>query len=207
MKRLKTPAGCLAILMLLLDITLVFFLPEVIAVQWNQDGVSNTASRWMIFVFPLLAGFFALYRGNGTAKSSEKIRLALIMVLFGCQAAILCNALGLINLCAMDFRFAEMVVLLVAGGLLIFFGNRLPKYVKNYYCGVKASVAYATDDLWTKTQRFAGKVWVLSGIVLMLLAFFPVPQTAGVVLVVLLLVIYLPRGYSRRLYEKHLSRK
>ena len=72
MKRLKTPAGCLAILMLLLDITLVFFLPEVIAVQWNQDGVSNTASRWMIFVFPLLAGFFCPVPGEWHGKILRK---------------------------------------------------------------------------------------------------------------------------------------
>ena len=202
MKQFRLLAGILVLLMLFSDLACFFFLPMEIAVQWDEGGISNTASRWMIFVFPLFSAFFALYPKNN-ARNSQWIRLIFILVLFGCEWMVLLNGLGFLNLATMDFRFVRAVLFLAVGGLLIFFGNRLPKYTKKFYTGVKTPWAYANDDLWMKTQRFAGKIWVVSGIVVILLLFVPFFKAVdAVVLFVLLVAFYLPRIYSKKLWEQ-----
>lgn len=196
----------LVALMLLLACTALFFLPETIAVQWNNGEVSGTASKWLLFVFPVFAGILAASQAGSKSKVSDRVCLAIILVLFGVQAVILSNALGVIDMCRVDFQLIQRVVLLLLGGVFVFFGNRLPKYAMNYYTGIKAPMAYSSDDLWTKTQRFAGKLWVLTGVAVLLLAMIPWEGVSVVVFLIVVLTAYLPRIYCKRMYENFQNR-
>lgn len=194
---------------LMLVVACVFFpwLPDEIAVQWNNGAVSNTAGRWIVFALPALtAAIIGLHTLQiGKTETERKFQHWFLMVpilLFGVQAVILSNAMGYIDLCSVDFWFAQTVALLLAGGLLLLFGNSLPKLAKNYYCGVKTPWAYASDDLWTKTQRFSAKLWCAAGILIMLLSFIRWNGISAVVVGIVLLIFVLPRVYSQRLYAK-----
>lgn len=189
-------------LMLAFACVSLFFLPDTLAVQWNAGEVSGTATKWMILVFPAMAGLLTASQTGGRSRASGWICLVVILLLFGAQAVIVWNALNLVDLRNVDFRFIQMIVLLLTGAALVFFGNRLPKYAKNYYIGVKAAAAYFSEDLWTKTQRFAGKLWVISGIIIMLLSVIPWDGISTIVILMILLTAYLPRIYCGREYEK-----
>lgn len=38
--------------MLIVAIVSLFYLPSEIAVQWNESGISNTASKFLVLIFP-----------------------------------------------------------------------------------------------------------------------------------------------------------
>lgn len=90
---------------------------------------------------------------------------------------------------------------IILGCLLVFFGNRLPKTARNYYVGVKAPWAFENDDVWTKTQRFAAKVWVIAGLLLVVLSFAPGCIQSAAVFAAILAIVILPRIYSKRVFE------
>lgn len=183
------------------------FLPDQIAIQWNGHGVTNTAPRIFIFFFPFLAAVLLIYHQHRVqnienSPNLDYIPLLLCLLFFGGQLLIAANAIGILPLSEGIPSLAQTILMMFLGGVLIFFGNRMPKIPKNFYCGVKASWAYASDDLWTKTQRFAGKVWLIAGICLMLMALVPWDIKPIAIPIVILVTFLVPRFYSQHLYAK-----
>lgn len=198
----------LTILTLLIAGVSVFFLPEEIAVQWNQDGISGTASRYLVFIFPALE-LLVLFLQSSKPEVPENadlqqksVGIAIPLLLLGAQCVIVCNGLGLINILSVDLQFFQSIALLIVGSVIAYWGNKLPKFTRNLVCGVKTPYAYANDDTWTKTQRFAGKIWFGSGLALILLSLFPWAGVTAIALVIIILMVLLPRLYSRQIYQK-----
>lgn len=169
MKKINKAAWLVSACMLIIAAVSVFFLPGELAIQWNEAGISNTASKWVLLLFPALAALCIVLHviqgskqeGNG---ADSLWYFAGILVLFAAEVVIICNGLRLIEITKADSRLVTRSVAIILGCLLVYFGNRLPKTARNYYVGVKAPWAFENDDIWTKTQRFAAKVWVISGI-------------------------------------------
>ena len=206
MKKINKAAWLVSACMLIIAAVSVFFLPGELAIQWNEAGISNTASKWVLLLFPALAALCIVLHviqgskqeGNG---ADSLWYFAGILVLFAAEVVIICNGLRLIEITKADSRLVTRSVAIILGCLLVYFGNRLPKTARNYYVGVKAPWAFENDDIWTKTQRFAAKVWVISGIALVLLSFTPGYIQSCAVAAVVLAIVLLPRIYSRRVYE------
>lgn len=207
MKRILVLSWILTVLMLIVGAAFFPWLPDEIAIQWNNGAVSNTAGRWIVFALPALtAAIIGLHiLQTGKTESERKFQrwfLIVPILLFSVQAVVISNAMGYIDLSSADFWLAQTIALLLVGGLLLLFGNALPKLAKSYYCGVKAPWAYESNDLWTKTQRFAAKLWCAAGILIMLLSFIRWNGISAVVAGIVILVFLLPRIYSQRLYAK-----
>ncbi|MFQ8600655.1 MAG: DUF1648 domain-containing protein [Oscillospiraceae bacterium] len=167
MKRILVLSWILTVLMLIVGAAFFPWLPDEIAIQWNNGAVSNTAGRWIVFALPALtAAIIGLHiLQTGKTESERKFQRWFLMVpilLFSVQAVVISNAMGYIDLSSADFWLAQTIALLLVGGLLLLFGNALPKLAKSYYCGVKAP-GLINNDLWTKTQRFAAKLWCAAG--------------------------------------------
>ena len=184
------------------------FSAEEIAVQWNQDGISGTASKYLVFVFPALE-LLVLFLQSAKPEVPEDaglqqkgVGIVIPLLILGAQCVIVCNGLWYINVLSINLQFLQTSALLIAGLVIAYFGNKLPKFTRNLFCGIKTPYAYANDDLWTKTQRFAGKVWFGSGLILILLSLIPWAGAAFVAFAVIVLMILLPRLYSKRIYHE-----
>lgn len=169
--------------MLFTAVVSLFYLPAELAIQWNENGVSGTASKFLILLFPALGALFPVLR-------REKC-LLVPLLLFAAQGVITLNALGYIDMLSLNYRLMQTIVLLLIGLLLCVCGNYLPKFPQNLYRGVKTPLAYGGQ--WTKTQRFAGKLWFVSGLGIMLLSFVPWEGVGIAALCIVLGVIILPR--------------
>lgn len=197
------PVVTVTSVMLILAVVSLFYLPEEIAVQWNEDGVSNTASKFLILAFPVLSAVFIVIHNKNGDEITEKsglISLIVSLVLFAVQGIVILNALGYINMLYADYRLIRTVSLLVTGLIICVCGNYLPKFINNYYCGVKVSCAYDNSDLWTKTQRFAGKLWFISGLIIMMISFVQWNGISVLALCIILCLIVVPRIYGRNQY-------
>ncbi len=61
----------------------------------------------------------------------------------------------------------NMVVILI-GMLFILLGNILPKVPKNFFIGIKTPWTLASDEVWQKTHRLGGWLFVVSGLIMIL---------------------------------------
>lgn len=98
-----------------------------------------------------------------------------------------------------DLRFFVFVLM---GILFMLIGNYLPKCRRNFTLGIKVKWALCNDENWNATHRFGGKVWMLGGLLLLVLAFIPEQAFFVTFLPVILVMIFAPFLYSYLYYRK-----
>jgi len=89
---------------------------------------------------------------------------------------------------------------LLVGIMLIVVGNILPKAKQNYTFGIKIPWTLNDEENWNKTHRLAGFLYVIAGAIMLLTAFL---QNPYILLVVLVIAVVIPVGYSYIYYKKH----
>ena len=148
-------------------------LPEQLPIHFNEEGVADgyaektTAIILVPVICAVLSLGLALILGK-VIRYNFKAILAVITIgpLFsiGIQAALLCNALG--------FEISEAsVAVLIIGLVCIVFGNLMPTVRPNGVFGIRFPWIMDDDDLWDRTQRMGGKLFLLLGIVLVFVSF------------------------------------
>ena len=162
-------------------------LPGQLATHWGMSG----ADRWSgkaaaVFLRPLLLlaahylVLFLVFRDAKNRNQSKKV----VGLLFWMIPAVSILVSGITYAVALGWKF-RLAGLLFAGLGLMFaaIGNYLPN--------------------WIATHRFAGKVWVIGGLIMVLAALLPeVPRIIVTVLAVAALSI-LPIAYSYRYHRIH----
>jgi uncharacterized membrane protein len=68
--------------------------------------------------------------------------------------------------------------------------------------GIRTPWTLASEEVWYKTHRFAGPIWIVGGIALFLIGFLPKAFTAPLFIAVILALTVLPMGYSYLVYRK-----
>lgn len=91
------------------------------------------------------------------------------------------------------------------GVLYILIGNYMPKCKPNFTIGIKTHLTLSNSENWKATHRFAGKVWVICGIVSLITAFIPGIWSIVSVLVVTAFAVIIPLVYSHAYYKKQLA--
>lgn len=94
-----------------------------------------------------------------------------------------------------DFAAGKLGIAVV-GLLFIALGNYMPQIKDNYFTGIKTPWTLASPEVWRKTHRFSGYMWVAGGILLMLAAFLPKTASISLIITSLLLAVLVPYVYS-----------
>ncbi|MBQ3194264.1 MAG: SdpI family protein [Oscillospiraceae bacterium] len=184
--------------------------PETMAVHWgftgNVDGYASPG--FAVFGLPLLMLAFhwlcilftALDKGNrGRNQKMFRIVLWTIPVISNL------SLLGLYAF-ALDVEFSPVAWTLIPMGILFaVIGNYLPKTRMNSTMGIKVPWTYTSEANWNATHRFAGKVWMAGGLLMMLCALLPHLWAVTVMLVLILVLCLIPMVYSWRYYKKELA--
>ncbi|NHM26475.1 SdpI family protein [Desulfofundulus sp. TPOSR] len=158
-------------------------LPELVPAHWNLRGeIDSYFSRfWGAFALPLLTGgiylgmLFAPYidpKRNNYLRFPEAyraVRLGLVFFFAALHAMILAVALG--GPADLVSRFTPLAL----GVFLVITGNYLTRVRFNYFFGIRTPWTLASEEVWRRTHRFAGPVFVLAGLVAVVAAFLPAP--------------------------------
>ena len=166
---------------LILSLALYGRLPEQVASHWNlNDEVDGTMPRfWGAFLMPIITlvmlGLFLLIpaidpmKANiSTFRRSFNVFIALI-VAFLLYLHVLTT---LWNLGMRSFRMST--ALLPALGLLfIFVGVMLRQARRNFSIGIRTPWTLSSDRVWDKTHRLGAVLFIISGVLAALGAFFP----------------------------------
>ena len=96
------------------------------------------------------------------------------------------------------------LVYILLGALFILMGNYMPKTKRNRFFGVKTIWTLSNDEIWAKTHRFAGKLGVIVGALLIFVALLPqsIPLLIGAILGSAFIISIPPLVYSYVLYKK-----
>jgi uncharacterized membrane protein len=86
------------------------------------------------------------------------------------------------------------------GLLFIVLGNYMGKVRKNFFIGIRTPWTLASDEVWSRTHRLGGRVFVLIGFFMFLNAFVRFP--AQLLIWSIVVVALVPVVYSYVLYRK-----
>ncbi|HEY1128434.1 MAG TPA: SdpI family protein [Roseateles sp.] len=153
-----------------------------VPVHFNALGEADgwAAAGLGLFMLPLLAlGLLGLQwvlprldpRGENLRKSGKALAtiwLAVTLLLALVQAQVVAMSLG-------QAGPAPRLPMLLMGGLFVLMGNVLGKLRSNYTVGIRTPWTLANERVWDQTHRFAGKVFVVAGLLLVALSMSPLP--------------------------------
>lgn len=194
---------------LLAGILLYPDLPDRIPSHWNIygqiDGYSSRAFG-AFFVPLLMVGIYLLMvlvplldprRENYSrfAGAYTFLRWALVLFMLSLYVVTLLAALGYI---------VDISIFVKAGVAVLFIiiGNFMGQFRHNYFVGIKTPWTLANEDVWQRTHRMGGRLWVASGLVCLALSPVNAAWSAYLYFAVLLLMTAAPIAYSYLLFTR-----
>ena len=181
--------------------------PEIMAIHWGVTGQADgfASVPFAVFLPPLIMllthWFLILVTAfdKGNRNRNKKIQAIVLWTI-----PVVCNlsCCGIYAL-ALGVEFSPILWTMVPMGLLFaLIGNYMPKTRMNYTIGIKVAWAYTSEENWNATHRYAGKLWVIGGILMALGGFLPHLWAIVVLFGVTAVVCILPIIYSWRFYKK-----
>ncbi len=181
-------------------------LPETLPRHWNITGQVDAYSSkgFVIFVLPLIMLAFhwlAILVTAADKKNRDQNKKVYTLVLW--IMPLLTNSLAVFFYVINSGREPSMSITLIIMALMfIIIGNYLPKCRQNYTIGIKVKWALANEENWNATHRFAGRVWVIGGIVLLFCALLPEKYAMATMLAAIVPLAVIPTLYSWLYYKK-----
>lgn len=180
-------------------------LPETVAIHYDINGVADGFTKNIYFIlgvplFLFVIHIFSIFVTINDPKHKNiptKIYGLVYWIvpvissstMFMLYSKILTDKIDIVKF--MNF-FTGIIFLLV--------GNYLPKCRQNYTIGIKLPWTLANEDNWNKTHDFAGKLWVICSIILILINIFYANYI--IPLIILSIMIFIPIIYSYVIYIK-----
>lgn len=178
-------------------------LPAQMPVHFNNAGDPDNylPKTLAVYGLPLLQALINLYvhfRVNRDPKidnSSRVIRQAAKWVVP--VISVIFMPLNIVLALGAKIPIA-MIGTALAGIVIVICGNYLPKNRQNYTIGFKLPWTLNSEENWNKTNRFAGFVWVIGGLIIIANAFL---SKWVLSIPVLFSLVILPVLYSFIIYQ------
>ncbi len=201
------------LLLLLLPFALTAYfwdqIPETIPTHWGIDGQPDGWSQkgWSVFFLPLITiGSYLLLvfvpyidpkqKTDNRQKSLRAMRMVMPLLLTGIFLIMMLQWIGY------TFDVGRAIYLCIAL-LFLVIGNYMQSLKHNYFIGIRTPWTLESEEIWRKTHRFGGKLWVAGALLMIALWFFLDTTVLSVtILICTLTMAFLPIGYSLYLYMK-----
>lgn len=183
--------------------------PAIVPIHWNFAGQADgfASKGFGAFMIPvLLVAIYFLFellpkidprkeRYAEFAKVYSIIKTAIMLVFLGIGIVSGLNTLGY----AVSVGFW---VPFVIGLLFIVIGNYFGKIRSNYFVGIKVPWTLANEEVWNKTHRLGGKLFILAGFGMLIMDLLPSAARLPLFLAIIIAIVVLPIVYSYFLYKK-----
>jgi uncharacterized membrane protein len=147
-------------------------LPDPMPIHWDLAGNVDRygAKPWAPFLLPIVAaGTAALlavlprisprgYTLEGSRRSVGVVSASVVGFLGFVHTLLLAHATG-------HPVAVERWIPLGLGVLLALLGNRFGKTTRNFFVGIRTPWTLASDEVWLRTHRLGGKLFVIAGAV------------------------------------------
>ncbi|MBX7194498.1 MAG: SdpI family protein [Sandaracinaceae bacterium] len=203
------PWIALAITALVFAVALVLYprMPETVPTHWNAWGeVDGTMPKHIgAFIGPgtcafVLLLYVALPRLSGKGMELERFQGAydaIMLALVGAMAVISIT----VSLAEVGYEMPTLPIVGCAIGVLFaVLGNFMGKVQRNAFVGIRTPWTLSNEEVWLRTHRLAGKLFVAGGVVMAVSSFFGPAIIVGVLLAVGL--SFVPIVYSYVLHRR-----
>lgn len=184
-------------------------LPEQVAVHFNLQGEADGwASKSSLILIVL--GTTALLnlimlalphidpKRKLTQMGSKYHQLRFILVVF--MAAL---SVFLIHHALNPDIARQNIHFLLIGGLFIALGNYFQAVKPNYFIGIRTPWTLESEQVWRRTHRLGGILWIVGGILLIALALLPEwGMQQALYITVIALTVLIPVVYSFMIYRQ-----
>ena len=181
-------------------------LPAQIPTHWNAAGEIDDYSPkgWGIV---MLLGMGVLvwvimklipvispkgYRTETFAEIVNLFQVVLVAFMSGICMLVLLESYGI------NVRINESIFIGV-GLLLFILGNYMTKMRKNFFLGIRTPWTLASDEVWSRTHRVGGPIFMAGGLLLAVSAFLPIRAEAMAAVIVVIALV--PVVYSYFVYR------
>jgi uncharacterized membrane protein len=161
-------------------ISAVFYprLPETLPSHWNLRGQPDgfVHKPFGPFLGPaMMAGVLLVFMAL-PAISPRGFRFETFRPVWAILEGSILGLLFLIHALALMQAMGKPVdmnrgVVAGAGILLVILGNFMGKVTRNFFVGIRTPWTLASEEVWLRTHRFGGRLFVLAGLVLVVSAF------------------------------------
>ncbi len=148
-------------------------LPDPVPSHWNSGGEPDgfMAKPWGAFVLPLVMAGVYMLLACIPRVSPRGFRVGRFREAFGAVQVAVLAFLALVSvlalLAATGVTLSPNRVIHTALGLLfIVIGNYMSKFTRNFLVGIRTPWTLASDEVWLRTHRLGGRLFVLAGLVL-----------------------------------------
>ena len=185
-------------------------MPDKLPTHWNAEGVVDGWSSKGFAVFGLPLFLFAVHwvcllATNADPKKQNHADKILGMVLWICPIiSVLGGVLIYGTALGMEFK-VDKIMLILMGLMFVIVGNYLPKCKQNYTIGIKLPWTLNDEENWNRTHRMSGRLWVITGIVVMLCVLLPANAMAIILIVILFATAVVPTVYSYLLHRNKMK--
>lgn len=183
------------------------YMPESVPVHWNASGAADRFAGRFSFdtLFICVIGYFGLLFGIGlrklicsTSKSESeqnaeaverimKWTQAFMCLLFTGMAFYFVYSSG--SGSTQDSGFLLKLCAAVIALVFIAAGNQLPKLRRNSLSGARTKYSLSSDEAWYRTQRYAGRVMLITGAALLVITLIPQVSAAAALLALLAAIV------------------
>lgn len=184
-------------------------LPETVPTHWNAHGeIDGWGSKSILWIIPFATSFLGYTllslapkidpKGQIKQMGAKFYQLKFIVVLF-------LAALGLYILYATQQQSmsSPKIIFILLGVFFTALGNYLPSVKPNYFIGLRTPWTLESPTVWKKTHRFAGKLWVIGGLAIIILSLM-ISQTQNIIAftAIVSIMILIPLIYSYIWYKE-----
>ncbi|MGW7861254.1 SdpI family protein [Staphylococcus xylosus] len=185
------------------------FLPNEIAMQYNDDGsVSWSINKFLgalifmgivtfIYVYYLILPILDPKKRNYksfTSTYSLIVTTVLIIVYFA-EILIIVSNIGIT-------MKPDIVINLILALLFIVIGNYFQKLRTNWFIGLRTPWTLSNEKNWKKTHRFTGRIYIILGLIFIIFTFLSVPTNWLVLILLVLFASVIPFIYSFIIYQR-----
>lgn len=184
-------------------------LPAEVPMHYDISGkIDRYGSKTELLIFtlslPLFVYLIFLFipridpKGKIKAMGNKYFRLKFVIVLFmSVLSAYIVYAAG------KGTETNGNGILAVLGLLFMFLGNYFQSLKPNYFIGIRTPWTLENETVWKETHKIAGKIWLVSGLVIIMLSFLLKPEIfTYAFLGVIAVMVLVPVVFSYKKYRE-----
>lgn len=96
------------------------------------------------------------------------------------------------------------LIFLLMGGLFLALGNYFQAVRPNYFVGIRTPWTLQNEDVWKKTHRVGGRIWMLGGLLIIAVALMPISEVYSSIIFgsILAIIVIVPIVHSYLEFKK-----
>lgn len=181
------------------------YLPQQAALHSADDSGSQLLAVFAPPIMALITHWVCVVATVADPKNKDQSKKALGLTFWTCPfISLFTSAVIYSSVFGVNLTVIKFLIMIPEGLMFIALGNYLPKCKQNSTLGIKVKWALENEKNWNATHRFAGKLWFIGGLTVLISVLLPSAAALNVMILIILLLSFIPIGYSYVYYRKQL---